>query len=46
MSEPVAQNELENRVLELLENEKAAAADWIAALEAGRAAGIASATRE
>ena len=46
MSEPVAQNELENRVLELLENEKAAAADWIAALEAGRAAGIAAATRE
>ena len=46
MSEPVAQNELENRVLVLLENEKAAAADWIAALEAGRAAGIASATRE
>lgn len=46
MSEPVGQNELENRVLELLENAQAAAADWIAALEAGRAAGIASATRE
>ena len=46
MSEAVGQNELENRVLELLENGKASVADWIAALEAGKAAGAASATRE
>ena len=46
MSEAVGQNELENRVLELLENGKASVADWIAALEAGKAAGTASATRE
>ena len=46
MSEAVGQNELENRVLELLENEKARAAEWIAALAAGWAAGAPSATRE
>ena len=46
MSEAVGQNELENRVLELLENEKARAAEWIAALAAGWAAGSPSATRE
>ena len=46
MSEPVPQNELENRVLALLENAKAKAADWIAVLEAGRTAGVSSATRE
>ena len=46
MSEAVGQNELENRVLELLENEKARAADWMAALAAGWAAGVPSATRE
>lgn len=46
MSEAVGQNELENRVLELLENEKARAADWMAALAAGLAADVPSATRE
>ena len=46
MSEAVGQNELENRVLELLENEKARAADWMAALAAGLAAAVPSATRE
>lgn len=46
MSEPGQQNELENRVLALLENEKAKGADWIAALEAGKRAGLSSATRE
>ena len=46
MSEAVGQNELENRVLELMGNEKAAAADWIAALAAGKAAGAPAATRE
>ena len=46
MSEPGPQNELENRVLALLENPKAKAADWIAVLEAGRTAGVSSATRE
>ncbi len=46
MSEAVGQNELENRVLELMGNEKAAAADWIAALAAGQAAGAPAATRE
>ena len=46
MSESVPQNELENRVLGLLENSKAKAADWIAVLEAGRASGVSSATRE
>ena len=46
MSEAVGQNELENRVLELLENEKARAADWMAALASGLAAGVPAATRE
>lgn len=46
MSEAVSPNDLENRVLELLENPKAQAADWIAALEAGKAAAVSSATRE
>lgn len=46
MSDPVGQNDLENRVLALLENEKAKAGSWIAALEDGRAGGVPSATRE
>ena len=46
MSEPVAQNELENRVLELLEGGPAPAESWIAVLEAGRAAAVPPATRE
>ena len=46
MSEAVGQSELENRVLELLGNEKAAAGEWIAALDAAKAAGAPSATRE
>ena len=46
MSEPVAQNELENRVLELLEREKAAAGEWLAALAAAKAANLPAATRE
>ncbi len=46
MSEAVSPNELENRVLELMENPKAAAADWIAALAAGKAADMPPATRE
>ncbi len=46
MSEAVGQNELENRVLELMGNEKAGAGDWIAALAAGIAAGVPAATRE
>ena len=46
MSEAVGQNELENRVLELLENEKASAAEWIAALAAAKAADMPAATRE
>ena len=46
MSEAVGQNELENRVLELLGNEKARAAEWLAALATGLAAGVPAATRE
>ena len=46
MSEAVQQGDLENRVLGLLENEKAKAAEWIAALEEGKAAGVPAATRE
>lgn len=46
MSESANPNDLEARVLELLGNERAPAADWIAVLEAGRAAGIPEATRE
>ena len=46
MSEAVGQNELENRVLELLGNDKAAAGEWLAALEAAQAAGLPGATRE
>lgn len=46
MTEPVPQIDPENRVLELLENGPAAAADWIAALDAGRRAGVPAATRE
>ena len=46
MSEAVQQGDLENRVLGLMENEKAKAADWIAALEEGKAGGVSSATRE
>ncbi|NCD21679.1 MAG: hypothetical protein EOL90_01895 [Spartobacteria bacterium] len=46
MSEAVGQNEFENRVLELLGNEKAAAGEWIAALAAAQAAGLPGATRE
>lgn len=46
MIDPVSPNDPENRVLELLENEKASAADWIAALEAGVSAGVPAATRE
>ena len=45
MSEAVGQNELENRVLELLGNDKAAAGEWLAALEAALAAGLPGATR-
>ena len=40
MSEAVGQNELENRVLELLGQEKAAAGEWIGALEAAKASGL------
>ena len=46
MSEAVGQNELENRMLELLGNEKTRAADWLVALAAGLAAGVPAATRE
>lgn len=46
MSEAASQADLENRVLALLENERAKASDWLAALEAGRAAGTEAATRE
>ena len=46
MSEAVGQNELENRVLELLGQEKAAAGEWIGALEAAKEAGLPGATRE
>ncbi len=46
MSEAVGQNDLENRVLELLETEKAPSADWIAVLDAGKEAGVPSATCE
>lgn len=46
MTEPMPQSELENRVLGLLENERAKAADWIAALSASRQAGLPEATRD
>ena len=46
MSESVNPNELENRVLELLGREQVPAAEWIAALAAGCAAGVPAATRE
>ena len=46
MTEPAAQNELENRILALMDNEKAKASQWIEALETGRQAGVSSATRE
>ena len=46
MSEAGRTEDLENRVLGLLDSEKAKAADWIAALEEGRAGGVSSATRE
>ncbi len=46
MSDSVGQKDLENRILALMENEKAKAGGWIAALEEGRAGGVASATRE
>jgi len=46
MSESGQENELESRVIALLENSKATAADWIKILEEGRSAGVPSATRE
>lgn len=46
MSEAVGQSESENRVLELLENEKTSSSDWIAALGMGVTAGAPEATRE
>jgi len=46
MSEAVGPDDLENRVLELLEKDKVSASDWIAALAAGKVAGTPSATRE
>lgn len=46
MSEAKRQDDLENRVLALLENEKAKASDWIAALNEGKTSGVSSATRE
>lgn len=46
MSEAGRTEDLENRVLGLLENDKAKAADWIAALAEGKTAGVPSATRE
>jgi len=44
MSEPADKTDLENRVLALMENEKAPASEWIEALEAGRKAGLPEAT--
>ncbi|MBP7008991.1 MAG: GreA/GreB family elongation factor [Kiritimatiellae bacterium] len=46
MNDPAGVNELENSVLELLENEQAAAADWIAVLEKACQAGAPEAMRE
>lgn len=46
MSEAGRTEDLENRVLGLLDDDKAKAADWIAALEEGKAGGVSSATRE
>lgn len=46
MSEAVGQNELENRVLELMGREKAPAGDWIATLAAAKTADVPAATRE
>ena len=46
MIEPAALTELESRILALMDNEKASAADWIGALEEGRREGVVSATRE
>ena len=46
MSEPVTPADLETRVLALLDNQRAKAADWIAALEAARQAGIPDAAGE
>ena len=46
MTEPIAQNELETRMLALMDSAKPKAAEWIAVLEDGRAGGVVSATRE
>ncbi len=46
MSESVGQNELENRVVELLGREPVLAGEWLAVLAAGLAAGMPAATRE
>ncbi len=46
MTETMATNDLETRILALMDSGAPKAADWIAVLEEGRAGGVASATRE
>jgi hypothetical protein len=46
MSDTVTQNDLETRVLALLENEQAGAAAWLEALDAARRAGAPEVFRE